>query len=295
MSRRRAGGFTIIELIVVIVIAGILASMIGSFILRPIQGSVQLSKRAGLVDQADLSLRRMARDIRKALPNSVRVSANGDAIEFLAVADAATYRSTRGNNIPLGGSGNHNSAADQDWLDFSGDSRFNILGSFKALVAGYGSNLPSGTRLAIYSTDPGETYADAAANGASGVITPADTAIELLRDDDEDQLALSSPFTFRYSSPAQRVYVVDGPVSYICSGGQLYRYAGYAVQAVQPTAADLSGGVLLADKIASCDGVFRYAPGTPARAALATLRLRLADGDAGRVELLRQVHVENAP
>lgn len=292
---KRCRGFTIIELIVVIVISGILASMIASFIVRPIQGSVQLSARAALVDQADLALRRMARDIRRALPNSVRVNGSGDAIEFLLVRDAATYRSARGNNVPAGGSGNHNNPIEEDWLDFTGDDRFNVLGRFSALGVAHGSALPAGARLAIYTTDGGELYGDAAANLTTGVITPSSTTVTLLDDDDEDALSLSVPFVFRYASPSQRVYVVDGPVSYTCAGSSLRRHDGYAVTAAQPALADLPAGILMANQLTNCAASFRYVPGTPQRAGLVTLRLTLASADGGRVELLREVQVENVP
>jgi MSHA biogenesis protein MshO len=292
---RRTAGYTLIELILVIVIGGILASMISSFIVRPIQGSLQLSQRAALVDQADLALRRMARDIRRALPNSVRVNAAGDAIELLLVRDAGTYRSDRGNNIPIGGTGNHNSKADEDWLNFNGDDRFNILGRFRALGVAYGDALPAGTRLAIYTTDADETYTDAASGAATGVITPASTTIRLLDDSDEDALSLSDAFTFRWESPAQRVYVVDRAVSYMCAGGELRRYDGYLIQATQPAVGSLADGSLMAYQVTNCAASFRYVPGTSQRAGLVTLRLTLENGDAGRVELLRHVHVENTP
>jgi MSHA biogenesis protein MshO len=291
--KSRSRGFSLIELVVVIVIAGIMASMIASFVLRPVQGSVQLAQRAALVDQADVALRRLARDLRRALPNSVRVSASGDALEFLLVADAGTYRAARGNNIPLGGSGNHNSAAEEDWLNFNGDSRFNILGRFHDLGSGYPRALPAGTRLAIYTTDPVELYADAASGAATGVITPAAISVSIQDDVDEDALLLSAPFDFRYESPAQRVYVVDGPVSYICNNGGLRRYGGYAIQTAQPSAGSLAGGSLMANQVTGC--LFEYQPGTSQRSGLVTVRLTLQNGDAGAVELLRQIHVGNVP
>jgi len=64
-------GFTLIELIVVIVIVGILSALGGQFIVAPVTGYVDLSRRARLVDQAEMALRRMQRDIRHALPNSI--------------------------------------------------------------------------------------------------------------------------------------------------------------------------------------------------------------------------------
>lgn len=57
------------------------------FISRPMEGYVDLKRRAELVDQAEMSLRRMQRDIRTALPNSVRIFDSGKGVEFLHVVD----------------------------------------------------------------------------------------------------------------------------------------------------------------------------------------------------------------
>jgi MSHA biogenesis protein MshO len=81
-SRRVQHGFTLIEAIMVIVITGILAGVVAVFITRPVQGYVDSVRRAELTDVADVALRRIGRDVRLALPNSLRVSGNS-CIEFI--------------------------------------------------------------------------------------------------------------------------------------------------------------------------------------------------------------------
>ena len=68
----KQAGFSLLELILVIVLLGVLASGAGLLITTPIQAYSDQVRRTQLVDQADMSLRQIARDIRHALPNSVR-------------------------------------------------------------------------------------------------------------------------------------------------------------------------------------------------------------------------------
>jgi MSHA biogenesis protein MshO len=70
-------GFTLIELVMVIVLIGALASVASVFIAGPVGGFIDTNRRAELTDIAATALQRMSREIHHALPNSVRVSNNG--------------------------------------------------------------------------------------------------------------------------------------------------------------------------------------------------------------------------
>lgn len=72
----RERGFTLIELTVVIVITGILAATLTVFLKPIIEGYFDTRRRADLTDMADTALRRMAKDIRSAVPNSIWASEN---------------------------------------------------------------------------------------------------------------------------------------------------------------------------------------------------------------------------
>ncbi len=286
-------GFTLIELVIVLVLTGVLAGLFAGLILRPVEGQIDVARRAALADGASGVVERIARDVRVALPNSVRISPDGRALELFRTADAARYRS---------GPGVNPSAVDHtavtDWLDFVSDDSFDLLGRFASLGVASGSTLAAGTRLAIYTTDA-STWSDAASNANPGVITPSGVTITLADATDEDRLELSAPFTFRYASPRQRVYVVSGPVSYVCdaTSGTIVRVDGYAPAAVQPT--DPSSGVLALGNVATLAGdvsacSFEYDPGTATRASLVTLDLSLTRASE-QVRLLHQVHVEGSP
>ena len=96
--QRQQSGFTLVEMIVVMVITGIIGGMVAIFIRAPVQGYMDSARRAELTDIADTALRRMARDVRSAVPNSVRLSGS-TVIEFLPTRDGGRYRANTPGNV----------------------------------------------------------------------------------------------------------------------------------------------------------------------------------------------------
>ena len=287
-ARNRAGGFTLVELVVTMTLTVIVVGFMGLFITAPVKAYRGQTRRADLVDTTDSVLRLMTRDIRAALPNSVRVSTNGTfyALEVLETVDAARYRSSGSSTTPA------------QELDFSApDDAFATLGELE-IPADLASTQ---YYLSIYNV--GISGADAYA--LTNVITPLGTSIGITNPGTgTSNVTLSSPFRFAYGSPARRVFLVRGPISYLCNTatGTITRYARYAITAAQRNStADFSGitGAQLASNVAACD--FTYTPGTAARAGLVTLAVTIARTDSNfgaateSVRLLDQVHVENVP
>jgi MSHA biogenesis protein MshO len=279
---------TLIELVIVIVLSAIVVSFMSILIVTPIDAFTAQKQRAQLGDAADSALRLMARDLRSALPNSVRTATSGTvvAIELLATLDGARYQ----DNGPL-----TNAAL---WLNFAAtDTGFSTTVPFTQtppLSLPYSSTT---AYLSIFNIGVPGANAYALAN----VITPAGTTITIQAGATPNaQLVTFSPaFQFSFGSPEKRVYLVSGPVSYLCdtSVGTLTKYSGYAINATQPTsaaslsAAGATAGVV-ATHVAGCQ--FTYLAGTYQRVGMATLLLQMAN-NGQEVQLVEQTHLVNAP
>ena len=111
---------------------------------------------------------------------------------------------------------------------------------------------------------------------------------------DEYRVVLPATHQFPFDSPTRRVFLVSGPVTYLCSPPQLLRYDGYAVTATQVVPPAGTATMIVGD-VQSCS--FQYAQGTAERNAVVSVALVLANPSSPneRVRLLRQVHVSNSP
>lgn len=282
-SPRRMAGFTLVEAVMVIVITGILAAVVAIFIRAPVQGYFDTVRRAELTDQADLALRRITRDVRLALPNSVRVTTTGGVhyIEFIMTRSGGRYR-----DVSDGSTGG-------DFLSFTNaaDLSFDVHGPMPAITAGLDF-------IVVFNLGPGNAPANAYATGdacascnrarISGV---AGNTVTLA----------SNPYASQappLSSPNGRFQVVPGDVravTYSCpvagaAAGNLTRRWNYGFLAAQPTPPGGSQALLATD--ANC--TVNYAPAIGGRHGLLDLQLTLTS-QGETVTLQQQIRVDNAP
>ena len=261
--RRPAAGFTLMEAIITIVLTGILAGTVAVFIRAPIKAYFDVARRAELTDIADTAMRRVSRDVRAALPNSVRLAGTCDGVgtcylEFVPIKSAGRYRE--------GGPGNT--------LDFTlAADTFDVLGS--------GVDIAAGDSIVIYNL--GITGSDVFAGTDRRVATTTGPALST---------AGYAGGAFPFSSPARRFQVVGTPVTYACNAGAglFQRYTGYAFTDPQPQP-PAGTPALLASNVSRCR--FSYLALNQLNA-LITLELGLTK-DGEPVSLIEQVHVNNVP
>jgi len=280
-------GFTLIELVVTITLSTIVMSFMAVFISGPVSAYADMARRTVLVDLAENSLRRMSRDVRRALPNSVRIATSGTvtALEMLNTVDGVRYRRTPPPDD------------DAKQLSFSAaDGAFNSIGSFGNITRPFSS---TSHYLSIYKV--GVPGADA--YELANVTTPPGTRIDIDADSvpGEDNIQLTPSFQFAFASPAQRVFLIDGAISYLCDSatGTLTRYTGYAItpsQTDRDSAAELiaagAASTLIANQISTC--TFSYTQGASQRAGLVSLALAVSEANES-VSLLHQIHIDNVP
>jgi len=282
-------GFTLVEMVMVIVITGIIGGMVAVFLKAPVQQYVDVARRADMTDIADTALRRVTRDVRLALPNSVRVAGACDGtatcfLEFLPALSGGRYRADAASSGASAGCG----SLAADVLDFTADTCFEVLGQIPAVVVG---NQIVVYNLGIAGADAyaGKTLAthnrrEVNAVGANSINITPDNAL---------------PF----DSPGHRFHVVTAPVSYVCDGaGTLWRYWGYVIQPAQTSTdsiAELDALIAvqgararLATSVSGCS--FTYDPLVSARNGLVTMHLAVTE-EGETATLYNAAHVSNQP
>jgi MSHA biogenesis protein MshO len=295
--RERHAGITLIEMVVAMVVVGIiLAATI--FFAYPVRQAVDTKTRAELTDIADNALQRIGRDVRLALPNSVRVTTSGGAsfLEFLPVRTGGRYR-VESSGAACG--------PGTDELSFDAlDTCFKTIG-----ILPDAASVTANDYLVLNNYGPGfagqDAYLTSAPLNRRRVSSVTNEGSPVVR----QVVSFVSAATFDRSlhdSAAKRFYIVDGnsatglpePVTYDCTPPTLTRRWGYTMSPAQPTSFVDGSSVLLASNVASCS--FDYDPnGIAARVGLLTLHLELSkpvsSGAAQTVSLYHAVHVNNVP
>jgi MSHA biogenesis protein MshO len=289
VSRRsaQAAGFTLVELVVVIVLSAVVASFIVLFLDAPIESYFAQTRRADLVDAANRITDAVTADVRTALPNSLRIRTAGSriAVELLATEGVARYYGQGDKNHTLG----EELTVGTGYLITS----FGTLDSFNPppppsppspylSVGNLGT--PASPPLGTNTSPPYDAYVR-----GNGVITPAGTQITVNTSPPppyvpgENLVTLSATMTFQapgapLTQPSvHNAYLVSGPVSYVCdsNAGTLTRYSGYAItaaQAVPPTGTS----ALIAQDVSKCTLAIVSASPSYAYGELAILTVTLA-------------------
>lgn len=269
----REKGFTLIEAVMVIVITGVLAAIVAVFIKQPVDAYFDSARRAALTDEADTAMRRMARDIHKALPNSIRNPSN-QCIEFIPTKVGGRYRAAL------------NASSNGDILDFTvADSSFDMFGLNSSLSID--QRIAANDIITVFNL--GNTGANAYAGDNTSTVTAITEPGSLAN---ETKISIGAKL-FPFASSSNRFQVISSNetiVSFICSGGILYRNTNYAYNASCPAPTPGTTPILAQHNV-TCN--FVYANSNP-RNALAQMTITLTDSGE-TISLYQEAHINNSP
>jgi MSHA biogenesis protein MshO len=266
-------GFTLIELVTVIVILGVLATGISSFLRFGTQSYTHAADRDALISTARFVVERLNREVRNALPNSIRT--NGDknqCLEFVPIDKSVIYL-----DIPVAPEAASNSV---DVIMLAGD-------------------LSSSTEyVAVYALNSDDIY-----NKAPGVIEAFSSVANSGNKEQKSTINFASSIRFKEESPTERLYFIGSPISYCVENQAIYRYQTYGFDsdsyssAGKPLSTTNTKKVLMAeyvDNYADTESPFQTSPPTLQRNGLALIRLKFAR-NLEEIVFNNEIQVPNVP
>ncbi|ABE56613.1 MSHA biogenesis protein MshO precursor [Shewanella denitrificans OS217] len=209
--RSRTTGFTLVELVTVILILGVMVIGVSGFIIFGTRIFVESSSVDQVLGQSRYAIERMTRELRGAVPNSVRLSNNDNwqCLEFVPIEASTSYLT-----MPIAPD---TPAANTGTVIIDDPDN---------------SQISAGQWALIYPLTDTEVYdvSEAKRFQLASVAVLADALT----------LGFATQVRFEQASPRQRVYFASQAVSYcfeqLVAGvpGDLYRYSAYGLQQTQP-------------------------------------------------------------
>lgn len=283
MTRQR--GFTLVELIVVMVVVGVIAGVLVLQLRPAMQSYLAIRQRANLTNQADAALRRIIAEVHAAVPNSLRytATAQGQCIEFVPTKDGGRFRTdidtTNGKGTPL--------------VPGAATLSFDVLTDLN----------PADTQkdyIVVGNVNRDDAYDPAQVGTIAAITTPAPSGVAT------STIALEKATTFPAGYEGGRFLVVpqnERAVTYTCTNagtdsagtgtGTIYRVTGYTPGAA-PWPACPTGPAILVTKVSDCNIVYKENEGATQQSGYLQLRLGLAEGGEA-AKLTMGAHVENTP
>lgn len=288
----RTRGFTLLELIVVIVITGILAAAVSVFLKPAVSSYFDARRRANLTDIADTALRRMGRDVRSAVPNSVRIP-NNQCYELVPTSGGGRYRMGP-DTVNDSGPGCAPSATCSAPLNVAQPAT--VFDSLSPLSVTPAAN----DWVVIGNQNANDIYAGTDRAAITGVAVPSNLAFG------QHRISFASTqFPSGYSGGRFVIVPNNGgnqSVFYVCNGagldaqgngtGTLNRLTR-TFTAAYPAACP-AGGAVLATRVSSCNFVYDPNQGATQQSGFVWMQLNLTE--AGEtVSLSYGAHVDNVP
>ena len=274
--RKKSSAFTLVELVMVIVVLGILSTGSVHFISSSAKGLVDSAERQALASTATIAIEKVLREVRRALPNSVRTFTDGssECIELVPILHSSEYVS-----VPIAVK-----AASFNIIQFSTTA----LGE-SGYVAVYPNSLGS-----VYGTSPATDRAISSDRATAGAVDTPSTSLQTLLFDG------GTDYRFPTESPRKRFFLVSEPISFCDdASGRLWRYQDYDFQVDSTSSIPTTGAnrILIADSLRVGSLKFNITPAQLQRNAVIRMSLIIERSGAinERVDMSQEVQLRNVP
>jgi MSHA biogenesis protein MshO len=255
-SKKYQTGFTLIELIAVITVLAIVATIGSQLVARAVQSYSDSQERVKLTQRSRQAVERMARQIRAALPYSIRVTNGGACLQFLPVAGGGNY------------------------LDPVPDVANGATATATIDTAPYNVDFGSAEYMTIGALATGEVYGANPVSRATVSATGAGT------------VTLTAAKQWQRNSVNQRFFLVDDPQAFCLSGGELRLYEDQDITAAN---VDLGDDFDLMSQGAVANGVlFALSAATADRNAKVLINIGFGFGN-DQINFSQDVGVRNVP
>lgn len=289
MMKKRTAGFTLVELIMVMVIVGVVAGLAIVFVGPAFRHYATAQKRASLTHLADGALRRIVTEVHTAVPNSLRLL-NG-CLEMVPTSSGGRYRTAPDPTTGLG-----------DDLDTTmPDQSFDTMTPWTTVPAA-GSDW-----VVVGNVNGDDVYTGASrARIQDTIVAPVPAGV--VAPVGHVNLTAAAQFPFGYTD-GRFVVVPDSEqaVTYACEGvgtangtgtGTLVRISRYgflgAQQCPLATTPATTVRAIVATKVSRCNILYNPAQSAVAQSGFVQLQLTLTDQNES-VSLTVGAQVENAP
>lgn len=248
-------GFSLIELITVVVILSIVAVIGTNFIISSTENYQTTQTRALLVNTGRAALERMTRQLRLALPHSVRVTNDGNCVQFLPIAGGGTYLNAvpdQNNGAPASGS---------------------ISTSIHQVEFGFAEYLSIGalTSNELYGADP--------------------ASLETVTAQNSTQVSFAGKVWAR-NSLGRRFYLLDSPQAFCLFGDELRFYEELDITSNNVNAGNNYD--LLSRNAQAAGNPFELSSGSEDRNVNVTLRIGFSEGGES-MNFDQKVFIRNVP